>query len=231
MKRMSEWLVMKSPARLAEERAEALQEAARASRAAAKASEQGRLDMYERAVHLKQAGDELLALLRQSQELSAGGVARVGQDVQSVGRKVDGLHESVETFLALAADGALGPGLREELREALAAVQSVNLVGQDVRTLSKQVDALRDVVVTVLEGEQPPGSGYMARHRRPDGEGRQETAPEAEEQEITGPGPGQTGLSPEEEARRRGGCGDGGAVHHRRAGPAAVAGLPAAPGA
>lgn len=201
MKRMAEWLVMKSPAKLAEEKAQALQEAARASRAAAKASEQGRMDMYERAVHLKQAGDELLALLRQSQELSAGGVARVGQGVQSVGRKVDGLHESVESFLARAAEGTFGPG-QAELREALEAVQSVDLVGQDVRTLSKEFDALRDLMVRALEGEQSPGQGRRGRHRKPNaGDGSQATVSRAEEREIAGSGSGEAGVGPDEEER------------------------------
>ena len=186
MKRMSDWLVMKSPAKLAEEKAQALEETARASRAQAAASEQGRLDMYERARHLKQAGDELLALLRQSQELNADGVAHVGQDVQSVGRKVDSMHESVESFLATAAEGAFGPGPQEELIEALQAVQSVNLVGQDVRTLSKEFGVLRDFLASALEGEQPPER--RGRHRKPGAADVPAAAPPGTEglQPITG---------------------------------------------
>lgn len=122
--------------------------------------------------------------------------ARSGQEggasaeqVEWLARKLDGLSQSVHGLLARTETGAHGPGPQEEeLRDALAAVQSVNLVGQDVRTLSKEFDALRELMLAVLDGERPRG-----RHHRP---GTAEEEPEAPEG-----GPAGTGLSPDEEER------------------------------
>jgi hypothetical protein len=194
------WLVAKSPSKLADERARALREAARASQAYAKAAEQGRADMQghaqELTVHLREALGVAKGVGHVGRDVRA-----VGAEVQSVGRKVDAVHESVEEFLARAAAGAFGPGPQEELRQALEAVQSVNLVGQDVRMFGKELAALRDQLAGVLEDEQQPRQG--GRHRKTGDGGQQAAGPEAGEPEGSRPGagPGQAGLRPDEEER------------------------------
>lgn len=186
MGRRRMWLMAMSPVRVAEERARTAEEAA-------KRSEQGRLDMHERAQHLKEAGDGLMDLLRQSQDNVRDANQRTGAGVQVVGRKVDSMHESLDEFLLKAAAGGFGPGPQEELREALEAVQSVNLVGQDVRTLSKQVDALRDIMLHALEGDRE----RRGRHRRPGDDGDAVAAGAGEQ----GTGPEDSGAGPDEEER------------------------------
>lgn len=192
------WLMQKSPTKLAEEeRARALREAARASRAQAQASEQGRLEVLAHARelngHLKDALESAKGVDHVGQDVRA-----VGMEVQGLGRKVDSLNALVEEFIRRASAGAAGPGLREELREALEAVQSVNLVGQDVRTLAKEFDALRDWMIGLLEGDQQPAP--CGRHRKT-GDGEQAGAGVQDGQESAGTGaaPEETGLGPDEE--------------------------------
>lgn len=192
------WLAALSPARMEEERAKALQDSAKAAWLAAKGADQRRRDVEQHA-------HELSGLLHEALD-GVKGVDHVGQDVravgmevQDVGRKVDSMHESVDAFLAQAAAGAFGPGVQDQLGQALAAAQSVDMVGHDVRQLTKEVEVLRDWMIGLLEGEQKPAP--VGRHRKTDGGGQQAAGPEAEEQEVTGTGaaPEKTGPGPDEE--------------------------------
>jgi hypothetical protein len=158
---------------------------------------------------MQEHAQELTVHLREALGV-ARGVGHVGQDVQAVGtevqdvgRKVDAVHESVEEFLARAAAGAFGPGPQDELRQALEAVQSVNLVGQDVRMFGKELAALRDQLAGVLEDEQQPRRGGRHRKTGGDGSGQEAAGTGAGEPEGSRPGagPGQAGLCPDEEER------------------------------
>lgn len=165
-KQASSWLMKKSPAKVREEQVQALKLAAERSRAAADAAETARLTEQWRADGMQDVAQRWSDLFERERTAGLEGLARVDGDVRSVGRKVDSFREEMSEFLLwlqqVRESGALGAGAsREELMEALAAVQSVSLVGQDVRLVEKRLAELAELVDAMrgFPGPGAPGGG------------------------------------------------------------------------